>query len=121
LRLTLTIVLWNFRAMPVAPTVIKKALSSLQLHEVLLFGSHAKGNANEDSDLDLIVVVPTNHPRMNFSERVHWIRQIRCALEIEGIRMSMDVLVYSPEQWQQFGKDDSGFARELRRSALRIA
>lgn len=105
----------------VSTTEIQKALRSLQLHQVLLFGSHAKGMTHDDSDLDLIAVVPTKHPQMNFTERVQWIRQIRRALESEGIRGSMDILVYSREQWKQFRSTDSGFARDIRQSALRIA
>lgn len=39
-----------------------------QPEKVILFGSHARGEAGPDSDLDLLVVVPDDTPK----ERMDW-------------------------------------------------
>jgi len=36
----------------------KRLAESIQPEKIYLFGSHAAGNANQDSDVDLLVVVP---------------------------------------------------------------
>lgn len=100
---------------------IDTALAGLELEQVFLFGSHASGTATDQSDLDLIVVVPEHSGIADFSERVHWIQKIRRALDASGMRIGKDILVYSPSQWQEIQSADSSFAREIRQSALRIA
>jgi len=100
---------------------INTALAELELEEVFLFGSHASGTATEQSDLDLVVVVPEDPRISDFSGRVHWIQKIRRALDASGMRVGKDILVYSPSQWQELQASDSSFAREIRQSALRIA
>ena len=56
--------------------------------QIYLFGSHAWGQPNEDSDVDLLVVVPKSNERL--SERN--LRALNC---LEGVRMAKDVLVYT--------------------------
>ena len=100
---------------------IENALAGMGLEEVFLFGSHALGTATDQSDLDLIVVVPEIPGIPDFSERVLWIQKIRRALDASGVRVGKDILVYSPSQWQEVQSADSSFARAIRQSALRIA
>ncbi len=42
---------------------LKKRLSDLDPHMVLLFGSHASGTSDEDSDIDLMVVTKDEFAR----------------------------------------------------------
>jgi len=100
---------------------IRDALTDLPLEQVLLFGSHATGSANEESDLDLIVVVPEDQEGLNFSSRIDWMQRVRHALDAAGIRTAKDILVYSPSQWKAFQSADSSFAREIRESAQPVA
>ena len=39
-------------------SVINKVTSSMSVDKIILFGSYAKGNANDDSDIDIAVVSP---------------------------------------------------------------
>lgn len=56
--------------------------------QIYLFGSHAWGRPNEDSDVDLMVVVPNSDERP--SER--GLRALNC---LDGVRIAKDVLVYT--------------------------
>lgn len=38
--------------------ITKRLAESIQPERIYLFGSHAAGNANQDSDVDLLAVVP---------------------------------------------------------------
>ncbi len=55
---------------------------------IILFGSHASGRAGEESDVDLLVVLPVTGPRYRLAAR------IRAALPA-GV--PIDVVVRSPE------------------------
>jgi len=61
---------------------------------VLLFGSMARGDANEDSDYDVLVIIPnTMQPR----EKIPWITKIHKAL-VYALDAPVDVLLNSEEE-----------------------
>ncbi len=57
--------------------------------KIILFGSYARGDETPDSDVDLVVILPSVHN--HFSEMIRLRRTLR------EIRMPIDVLVYSDE------------------------
>ena len=62
--------------------------------KVILFGSHARGDAGPHSDLDFLVIepeVPRRHAEM-----------VRLRRELRGIPAPIDVLVYSQEQVRRY-------------------
>ncbi|MEA3402995.1 MAG: nucleotidyltransferase domain-containing protein [Armatimonadota bacterium] len=67
-------------------------LADLGAQRVILFGSAARERIRATSDLDLIVVMETDAP---FVERVQRIR------EAIAPRLSCDVLVYTPEEFEE--------------------
>jgi predicted nucleotidyltransferase len=62
---------------------------------VILFGSHARGDAGPRSDLDFVVIEP--HVASRHAEMVRLRRVLR------GMRMPIDVLVYSDEHVADWG------------------
>ena len=67
-------------------TVTRRLVAEFQPEQVWLYGSHAWGDAHEDSDVDLFVVVPdSKETPICRSQRAH-----RC---LRGLRMPKDVLV----------------------------
>jgi predicted nucleotidyltransferase len=63
---------------------------------IVLFGSHARGDAREDSDVDLLVIEPRVEDRAR--EMVRLRRQLR------PLRIPVEVLVYSEEEVARWGK-----------------
>ena len=63
--------------------------------QIILFGSHARGVAGPDSDVDLLVVMPVEGSRRE--QRV----AIRVALR--GMGMAKDVFVVTPEEVERYG------------------
>lgn len=67
-------------------TVTKKLVAEFQPEQVWLYGSHAWGTPHDDSDVDLLVVVPhSDETPIRRSQRAH-----RC---LRGLRMPKDILV----------------------------
>ncbi len=61
--------------------------------KVILFGSYARGDAQENSDLDFLVIEPELPDKFNEMVRL---RQV-----LRPLRVPVDVLVYSQEEINQ--------------------
>ena len=59
-------------------------------NKIVLFGSHARGTAGPDSDVDLLVIMPVNGSRRKVQI------DIRCA--IHNIPVSKDIVVVTPSE-----------------------
>jgi predicted nucleotidyltransferase len=63
--------------------------------DIILFGSRARGEAREDSDLDLLVIEP------DFDRRND--EYIRLRKELRGLEVAVDLIVYrrrEAEKWR---------------------
>lgn len=63
---------------------------------VILFGSHARGAADADSDLDFLVIEHTTGSRIDEAARLR--------RAVGAIGMPVDILVYSEEQAREWGE-----------------
>lgn len=71
--------------------IVNKIVSFYNPAQIILFGSYAKGNPNEDSDLDLIIIKNTELPKQKRG------REIRKYLY--GSLVPMDIKVYTPDEF----------------------
>ena len=63
--------------------------------QILLFGSYARGQANDDSDLDFLVIEPEVENRTR--------EMVRLRRALRPLRLPVDVLVYSRAEVTQWG------------------
>jgi predicted nucleotidyltransferase len=85
-------------------------------YKIVLFGSYANGNPNENSDIDLMVILDNNHVSKTYQERLNkkiFIRNL--VLEINR-RMSLDILVYSKEELNLIKERGNYFVEEIERT-----
>ena len=86
------------RATPVDDALLQRMTAALveaaDPEQVILFGSHARGEAGPESDIDLIVVEtePFGPERARFAEA------LRLWRTLDGFRVAADVLVYSRDE-----------------------
>jgi uncharacterized protein len=91
-------------------TLLDEAVSRLAAEfdpdRIILFGSHAWGTPTEDSDLDLLVVVPRSDDRpTRRATRAH-----RC---LRGLMVPMDVIVRTREEMDRFGRVPASLEAEI--------
>ncbi|MCX6250009.1 MAG: nucleotidyltransferase domain-containing protein [Bacteroidetes bacterium] len=60
---------------------------------IILFGSYAKGNPSESSDLDLLIIKDTEIPKY---KRAAFVRKL-----FDILPCAMDILVYTPSEYNQ--------------------
>jgi len=82
-------------------TILDKLVFSLKAsdpYKVILFGSYAKGNPNENSDLDLMVILDNHHVSKTYEERLNKKVFVRNLVLDINRKISIDLLVYSKEE-----------------------
>lgn len=75
--------------------IVAKIVDVAQPEKIILFGSYARGDANEDSDFDLLIIEREVTARRTESVR------IRRALR--SFRVPVDILVYSMDEVKCYG------------------
>lgn len=74
--------------------MVRRIVERFHPERVILFGSHARGTAGPQSDVDLLVVMQAQGSKR------------RCAVEIHGLLAGMgipkDVIVVTPEEFEAY-------------------
>lgn len=70
--------------------IVRRIVERTHPLQVILFGSHARGDAHAYSDIDLLVVVPDAHRR-----RRAW---DKASTALRGLGMPKDIIVVTPEE-----------------------
>ncbi len=84
----------NLQRDPALAEIVKRLVAAYQPERIYLFGSKARGDAGEDSDYDLMVVVPDNAP----PER----RDSGLAYSVlRGTGVAADVLVWTSSRFNR--------------------
>lgn len=74
-----------------------------------MFGSAARGEAKQDSDLDILVIRKT---RKDYFERV---REVRAGVKTN---VPLDIIVLTPKEAKELPKKNSFFAQILKEGKL---
>ena len=75
--------------------ITRRLVDEFQPEEIILFGSHAWGTPDDDSDIDLYVVVPS-------SDEAEVVREARAHRRLSGLRTPKDVLVRTRAEYDRF-------------------
>ena len=88
------------------------ALMPYQPKRLYLFGSWARGEEDELSDLDVVVIKETTTP---FLDRLHEVAPL-----LPGYLGGVDLLVYTPEEFARMQKEGNAFAEMIAEEARLI-
>jgi len=94
-------------------TQINFALQNLNVSRIILFGSYAKGNQTEESDIDLLVVTNDNFVFESFAQKMEVKLKIARALDPLRKFADIDLIVHTRPMFEKFLLLDSGFKKEI--------
>ena len=72
--------------------IVQRIVSQFHPDRIILFGSHARGDAGPDSDVDLLVVMPVEGSRRE--------KAVEIGVALHDIRIPKDILVTTPEAFE---------------------
>ena len=70
--------------------MVQRLVERFAPDQIILFGSHARGDARGDSDFDLLIIAPSDEPR--------WHRTIPIYSLLAGLGVPKDVVWWTPEE-----------------------
>lgn len=109
-------------AMPVPEDIrplladVKSALQELygdRLDQVILYGSYARGEAHEESDVDLLVVLTGP---VDAAKEIRRMGDVRTNL---GLKYTVAISLL-PHSRSEFDQEDSGWAQEVSMEGMRV-
>jgi predicted nucleotidyltransferase len=71
--------------------MVRRIVERFDPERIILFGSHAKGTASPDSDVDLLVVMPVSGSKRR--------KQLEIRLVLREFGIPKDVIVTTPEEF----------------------
>lgn len=72
--------------------MVKRIVKGFRPVKIILFGSHARGGATADSDVDLLVVMPLRGPKHK--------TEIEIRVALSDIPVAKDIVVTTPDEFE---------------------
>ncbi len=91
----------------------RRLVAELQPRQIILFGSHVWGQPNEDSDVDLFVIVPD-------SEQSPLERGIQARHCLRGINVAKDILVETQAEVDQASRVYASLESEILEKGVKL-
>ena len=87
---------------------VRRIAEQFSPKKIIIFGSVARKEAGERSDLDLLIVMESDKP-------VH-ARAVPIYVAVSGIRIPKDILVVTPEEYEENKNNKYSFVSEIVRT-----
>jgi predicted nucleotidyltransferase len=71
--------------------MVRRIVSRFHPDTIILFGSHARGDAGQSSDVDLLIVMPFSGSKRE--------KQVEIRLALQSIPIPKDIVVTTPEEF----------------------
>jgi hypothetical protein len=84
------------------------------VHELLIYGSKARGQAHADSDLDVLLIVKNSAGRRK--KELRWIGYLLAA----KTDVLPSILAYTQDEWESRRRSGSTFRKAVERDAVRL-
>lgn len=92
---------------------IMEKLVALDVYKVILFGSYANDTEDEESDIDLLIVLDENTLPKNYDEWLEIKMRVRRLLREINKKVALDLLVYTRPQYESIKKEMNSFQLEI--------
>jgi predicted nucleotidyltransferase len=78
---------------PPIKAMVKQIVEQFDPEKIILFGSHARGNATPDSDVDLLVVMPIRGSKRD--------TRIAIAVSLSNFGVPVDIVLSTPPELEE--------------------
>ncbi len=92
--------------------VIRRIVEAVDPIRIILFGSAARGEEHEGSDVDLLVVMPDGAHRRHTAQAIY--------PSLLGTGVAVDVLVATPSDLERYGDSPGLVYREIMREGIEL-
>lgn len=87
--------------------LVERIVETIRADKVVLFGSHARGQAQPRSDIDLLVIAPSGEPRYR--------RSVPLYKTLADVPVEVDIVVYTPEEVEEWSAVPQAFVTTVLR------
>ncbi len=95
--------------------VIKSITDNFMVDEIILFGSYAKGEATEDSDVDIAVISPELDPNSSIFSNVRTVKR-----KSELLEPYLQLFAFNSKALYNETFVDTGFIQEIKNTGKKI-
>jgi len=99
---------------------IIERLAPLGVEKVILFGSYAYGEPDDESDIDLYVVTKDENLPANFREKNELYMKVSRLLQDLRKRFAIDLIVHSKKMHELFRESDNSFFKNEISRGIRL-
>ena len=85
--------------------LVERIVKNVNPKKIILFGSYAYGEPNNDSDIDLLIVKDTDEPRFKRD------RKIRKYLR--GMKIPIDLIIYTEQEIEEWKHTKAAFINHI--------
>jgi predicted nucleotidyltransferase len=90
-----------------------RLIQTYQPREIYLFGSYAWGKPDNDSDIDLLVI-------LNESNEKSYKRPIKGIKALKGLKIGKDIIVYTKSEFHELSGNISTLCYKIKNEGLKI-
>jgi len=90
-----------------------EALKQADPFRIILFGSYVNGNKNENSDIDIVVILDNNDVAKTYDERLKKKLYINRLVRNINYKIALDIFVYSKEEYKIIKNNGNYFIDEI--------
>lgn len=93
--------------------IIVDTLKPINPERIILFGSHAHGTPEKDSDIDLYIVTKDEYIPKSYNEKMDLKLKVAYLLDDLRNQYPFDVIIHTRPMMQEFKKQNSSLSREI--------
>jgi uncharacterized protein len=90
--------------------LVREIVKNFRPQRIVLFGSQARGDADKDSDFDLLIIAPSDKPR--------WQRTAPVYKVLAGSGIPKDIVWWTPEEVSEWQEVKSHFISTVLREGV---